>query len=68
MGIPWDRRKNISRSNNYDDLGLKFTRMEVSFYDPRLGRFISIDPIAENYAYNSTYAFAVKINWAWEAN
>ena len=26
-------------------------------YDPRLGRFKSVDPLADKYAYNSTYAF-----------
>jgi len=27
-------------------------------YDPRLGRFMSVDPIAKKYPWNSTYAFA----------
>ncbi len=27
-------------------------------YDPRLGRFLSVDPLAKNYPWNSTYAFA----------
>ena len=27
-------------------------------HDPRLGRFLSVDPIAPNYPYNSSYAFS----------
>ena len=27
-------------------------------YDPRLGRFLSVDPIAKNYPHSSPYAFA----------
>lgn len=30
---------------------------EYRFHDPRLGRFLSIDPLAAKYAYNSPYAF-----------
>ena len=28
-------------------------------YDPRLGRFLSVDPISKNYPWNSTYCFAM---------
>jgi|GEM_PF-1196175 len=31
---------------------------EYRIYDPRLGRFLSIDPLASKYPWNSTYAFA----------
>ncbi len=27
-------------------------------YDPRLGKFLSVDPLADDYPWNSTYAFA----------
>ncbi|MCP4122892.1 MAG: hypothetical protein GY751_14165 [Bacteroidetes bacterium] len=27
-------------------------------HDPRLGRFLSVDPLASSYPWNSTYAFA----------
>jgi RHS repeat-associated protein len=30
----------------------------MRFYDPRLGRFMSIDPLAKKYPYYSTYQFA----------
>ena len=31
---------------------------EYRIHDPRLGRFLSVDPLAKNYPWNSTYAFA----------
>jgi len=36
------------------------TSYEFTFrvYDPRAGRFLSVDPIAKNYPHNSPYAFA----------
>jgi len=27
-------------------------------YDPRIGRFISLDPLSKKYPWNSTYAYA----------
>ena len=41
----------------HDDLGLNWHEWKYRMSDPALGRFISIDPLAEKYAYNSTYAF-----------
>lgn len=40
-----------------EDLGLNWHEWKYRFSDPSLGRFISIDPLAEEYFYNSTYAF-----------
>lgn len=37
---------------------LTWYQYKYRFYDPALGRFISVDPIAEKFMYNSTYAFA----------
>jgi RHS repeat-associated protein len=31
---------------------------EYRMHDPRVGRFLSVDPLAAKYAYNSPYAFA----------
>jgi RHS repeat-associated protein len=31
---------------------------EYRVHDPRIGRFLSVDPLRQQYAYNSTYAFA----------
>jgi|GEM_PF-5509603 RHS repeat-associated protein len=36
---------------NQQDYGMRI-------YDPRLGRFLSVDPIASDFAWNSTYSFA----------
>ncbi|MET3730561.1 RHS repeat-associated core domain-containing protein [Moheibacter stercoris] len=40
-----------------DELGLNWDSFKWRNYDYAIGRFMSIDPLAEQYAYNSTYAF-----------
>ena len=40
-----------------DELGLNWYGYKYRNYDPAMGRFMSIDPLAEDYVYNSTYAF-----------
>jgi RHS repeat-associated protein len=40
-----------------DELGLNWDSFKWRNYDMAIGRFMSIDPLAEKYAYNSTYAF-----------
>jgi len=56
----------VGSKNNYktyqgqeftEDLNLNWYEWRFRFSDPSLGRFISIDPLAEDYVYNSTYAF-----------
>lgn len=42
----------------HNELGLELTEFKYRFYDPTMGRFWSIDPKAEDYAYNATYAFS----------
>ena len=42
----------------HEDLGLNVNEFKYRFYDPTYGRFWSIDPLAEDFAYNATYAFA----------
>src|SRR5690606_18412780 len=41
-----------------DDLGLNTHEWKFRMSDPSIGRFWQIDPLAEDYVYNSTYAFA----------
>lgn len=41
-----------------DDLGLDWIEFKYRNHDPQIGRFIEIDPLAEDYVYNSTYAFS----------
>ncbi|MGI9527356.1 MAG: RHS repeat domain-containing protein [Weeksellaceae bacterium] len=40
-----------------DELGLNWDSFKWRNYDYALGRFMSVDPLAEDYVYNSTYAF-----------
>ncbi|WP_264538524.1 DUF6443 domain-containing protein [Flavobacterium sp. N1736] len=40
-----------------DELGLNWDSFKWRNYMPDLGRFFNIDPLAEKYEYNSTYAF-----------
>jgi RHS repeat-associated protein len=41
-----------------DDLDLNWVQFKWRNHDPQIGRFIEIDPLSEDYAYNSTYAFS----------
>ncbi|MTI23735.1 GDSL-type esterase/lipase family protein, partial [Fulvivirga kasyanovii] len=41
-----------------DDLGLNWDSFKWRNHQPDIGRFFSVDPLAENFYYNSTYAFA----------
>ncbi len=43
-----------------DEVAGKGNRIDFKFrgYDPRVGRFWSVDPLAASYPWNSTYAFA----------
>ena len=40
------------------DLGLNTDQWKYRISDPSIGRFWQIDPLAEDYVYNATYAFA----------
>jgi RHS repeat-associated protein len=67
-----DHKKRVNRlkkrlnSYNYkfqgqerqDELGLNWDSFKWRNYDIAIGRFMSIDPLAEDYVYNSTYAFS----------
>jgi len=41
-----------------DDLGLNWDAFKWRNYQPDIGRFFNVDPLAEKYVHNSTYAFA----------
>ncbi len=41
-----------------DDLGINYYSFKWRNHDPQLGRFIEIDPLAEDYEFNSTYTFS----------
>jgi len=40
-----------------DELGLNWDSFKYRNYDYAIGRFMSVDPLAEKYPYNATYAF-----------
>jgi RHS repeat-associated protein len=54
----YNKFKTFSGKELHDDFGFNLLSYKFRFYDPALGRFISIDPLAEKYDYNSTFAFA----------
>uniref|UniRef100_UPI004049791E DUF1990 family protein n=1 Tax=Fulvivirga sp. TaxID=1931237 RepID=UPI004049791E len=41
-----------------DDLDLGWVQFKWRNHDPSIGRFFNVDPLAENFYYNSPYAFA----------
>lgn len=41
-----------------DDLGINLYQFTFRNYDCQIGRFIQIDPLADKYVYNTTYAYA----------
>jgi RHS repeat-associated protein len=41
----------VKGDGNQQDYGMRV-------YDPRLGKFLSVDPLSSEYPWNSTYAFA----------
>jgi len=41
-----------------DELGLDWYDLGARNHDPALGRFMNLDPLAEDYVHQSTYAFA----------
>ncbi|GGK38285.1 MULTISPECIES: hypothetical protein [Flavobacteriaceae] len=40
-----------------DELGYNMLEFKYRHYDPAIARFVTIDPLADEYTYNSTYAF-----------
>jgi len=41
-----------------DDFGVNTYQMKWRTMDPQIGRFLQIDPLADEYVHNSTYAYA----------
>jgi RHS repeat-associated protein len=56
--LTYNKFKTFSGKELHEDFGFNLLSYKFRFHDPALGRFISIDPLAEQYNYNSTFAFA----------
>ena len=54
-----ENKKNKFQNQEYDDaLGVDYYEFKYRNHDPQIGRFIQVDPLANKYVYNSTYAFS----------
>ena len=47
----------LNYQERQDELGLNWDSFKYRKYDYAIGRFMSVDPLAEKYPYNATYAF-----------
>jgi RHS repeat-associated protein len=56
--IPANKEKTFQGQQFDDDLGVNLVQFKWRNHDPQIGRFIEIDPLSEEYVYNSTYAFS----------
>jgi RHS repeat-associated protein len=56
--VTYNKFKTFSGKQLHDDFGFNLLSYKFRFHDPALGRFISIDPLSEQYSHNSTFAFA----------
>ena len=54
----YNKFNTFSGKQLHDDFGFNLLSYKFRFHDPAIGRFISIDPLAEEFSYNSTFAFA----------
>lgn len=52
-----NKKKFVSQDLD-DDLGLNWYQFKYRNHDPQIGRFVQIDPLADKFVYNSTYAYA----------
>jgi RHS repeat-associated protein len=53
-----NKEKTFQAQRFDDELGLDWVQFIWRNHDPQIGRFIEIDPLANEYVYNSTYAFS----------
>ncbi len=54
-----ENKKNKFQGQEYnDDLGVDMYEFKYRMDDPQTGRFWQVDPLADKYTYNSTYAFS----------
>lgn len=53
-----NKEKNFQSQRFDDDLNLNWVQFKWRNHDVQIGKFIEIDPLAEDYVYNSIYAFS----------
>jgi len=54
-----ENKKNKFQNQEFDDVfDIDYYEFKYREHDPQIGRFIQIDPLANKYPYNSTYAFS----------
>ena len=53
-----ENRKKFTSQELNSDLGLDWYEFRYRMHDPQTGRFTQIDPLADKFIYNSTYAYA----------
>jgi len=58
FGNPENKKEKFQGQEFNEDFDLDYYEFKYRFHDPQIGRFIQIDPLADEYVYNSTYAFS----------
>ncbi|HET6224708.1 MAG TPA: hypothetical protein VFF27_00420, partial [Bacteroidia bacterium] len=58
FGSPENKKKKFQGQELNDDLAVNVYEFKYRMDDYQIGRFWQIDPLAEDYEYNSTYAFS----------
>ncbi|MCD2422442.1 hypothetical protein LQ567_06685 [Niabella pedocola] len=53
-----NKEKTFQNQQIDEELDLNWVQFKYRNHDPQIGRFIEIDPLANDYVYNSTYAFS----------
>jgi RHS repeat-associated protein len=58
FGTPENKKNKFQNQELNDDLGVNYYEFKYRNHDPQIGRFIQLDPLSDEYPYNSTYAFS----------
>ena len=53
-----DQKYKFQGQEHQDDLDLGWVQFKYRMHDPAIGRFMTVDPLASDYVYNSPYAFS----------